>query len=518
MAGTSWAHGGSRALTGRLLAMAAVSSVFLALVATPAAADGSAPRIPPPLGPDVSSYQHPNSAPIDWPSVAGAGQRFAIVKATEGTFYTNPYYSQDVAAAQAAGLFVGSYHYAHPDESAAAQADMFAQTIGNMRDGELPPVLDLEESGGLGTAALISWTQAFLGRLQSDTGRVPMIYSYPSFWQSSMGNTTAFDSYPLWLADYTNAAEPWVPGGWSSYTLWQYTDQDSLPGIQGAVDDSQACCGQFALARLAHADPNRLYVDSLAQDVLGFPFALQTADQLDQRLNAGTLSRPSLAAQLLATSTWYAHTIGMAYWNILGRHVDPSGQRHFLDLLEAGTTDEVMRAQLAGSPEFYDNVGGGTISGFLAAAYQHLLGRPIDPSGQNAWTTAMEHGVTPYQVAIALLTSTEGRTHQIDLAYLAVLRRSVDPSGLSNWLTALAADKGNVNAMLAQLFGSSEYLTQIAETGVALPAPAPTPSPSPTPTGSPTASPTGSPSPSPTASPSPSPTASPSPTPSPSPS
>ncbi|HBU02156.1 MAG TPA: hypothetical protein DEB20_06395, partial [Acidimicrobiaceae bacterium] len=35
-------------------------------------------------GIDVASYQHPNGAPINWQQVAGAGHKFAYVKASEG--------------------------------------------------------------------------------------------------------------------------------------------------------------------------------------------------------------------------------------------------------------------------------------------------------------------------------------------------------------------------------------------------------------------------------------------------
>ena len=41
-------------------------------------------------GIDVASHQHPGGAAIDWNTVAASGQKFAFVKATEGTNYTNP--------------------------------------------------------------------------------------------------------------------------------------------------------------------------------------------------------------------------------------------------------------------------------------------------------------------------------------------------------------------------------------------------------------------------------------------
>ena len=38
-------------------------------------------------GPDVSAWNHPGGAAIDWNQVAASGQSFAIIKATEGEDY-----------------------------------------------------------------------------------------------------------------------------------------------------------------------------------------------------------------------------------------------------------------------------------------------------------------------------------------------------------------------------------------------------------------------------------------------
>ena len=65
-------------------------------------------------GVDVASHQHPGGAPIDWVKVRAAGHSYALVKATEGTTYTNPYFVDDWTGAGAAGLYRGAYHYARP--------------------------------------------------------------------------------------------------------------------------------------------------------------------------------------------------------------------------------------------------------------------------------------------------------------------------------------------------------------------------------------------------------------------
>jgi lysozyme len=211
------------------------------------------------LGPDLASYQHPNGATIDWKRVAASGQAFAIIKGTElytgsdgrPQLYKNPYLGADLQGAEAAGMVVGSYAFAHPENDPRVQADDFAQAVGALPSGSLPPVLDLEVSGGLSVPQLIAWTHAFLDRLAADTGIIPMIYTGPSFWNSALGGTTEFSGYPLWQATYTSAAAPPAFGGWSTYTLWQYTDAASVPGISGTVDQSRFRGSRGALTSVA---------------------------------------------------------------------------------------------------------------------------------------------------------------------------------------------------------------------------------------------------------------------------
>jgi lysozyme len=207
-------------------------------------------------GPDVSSWQHPNNVGINWSQVRGSGQSFAFVKATEGPtgYYQNPYFYSDWAGVRAAGMVRGAYHFARPEFSAVDQAHYFISVIGaSSQPGDLPPALDLEQTGGLSPADLGYWTQTFLTTVKSLTGRTPILYSYPYFLRNSLGNTTAFAGYPLWLADWTGRSTPNypLPGGWGSFTFWQYTSGATVPGISGNVDMSNFCCDSGALNSLA---------------------------------------------------------------------------------------------------------------------------------------------------------------------------------------------------------------------------------------------------------------------------
>lgn len=220
-----------------------------------------------PTGPDVSRWQHPNGAAIDWAKVAAACSSFAIIKATESDWYANPYFAKDWAAAPAAGLYRGAYHYARPAlpvSTAVTQADHYAAVVGSVQHaGDLPPILDLEEDGGLSPASLITWAQTFLAEAQRRTGRAPVIYTYRYFWATAMDNTHALARYPLWIADYgTGATQPHSPlvGSWSAWSLWQYTASARVAGISGPVDMSRFNGSFTDLASFASGAPRTLSV------------------------------------------------------------------------------------------------------------------------------------------------------------------------------------------------------------------------------------------------------------------
>ena len=68
------------------------------------------------LGMDVSSHQQN----VDWASAYAAGSRFAYVKATEGGYYTNPYFAQQYNGSARVGMVRGAYHFANPRTSSGA--------------------------------------------------------------------------------------------------------------------------------------------------------------------------------------------------------------------------------------------------------------------------------------------------------------------------------------------------------------------------------------------------------------
>jgi GH25 family lysozyme M1 (1,4-beta-N-acetylmuramidase) len=207
-------------------------------------------------GIDVASHQHPNGAAINWTQVAGAGYRFAFIKVSEGSYYTNPYYAGDASGATSAGMFAAPYAFAIPNYSGGAlQADYALDHAGFAGDGQtLPLILDIEydpydaatptgdgtnECYGLTQPQMVAWIAAFVGEADRRTGQLPVIYSTADWWESCTGGSAAFAADPLWVANF-GVTTPAVPAAWNGvYAYWQYTDSAAPSGLPaGTVTDT----------------------------------------------------------------------------------------------------------------------------------------------------------------------------------------------------------------------------------------------------------------------------------------
>jgi GH25 family lysozyme M1 (1,4-beta-N-acetylmuramidase) len=188
-------------------------------------------------GIDISSYQ----GNINWGSVC-PHVGFVYAKATEGTYYTNPYFYNQYEGPYYCGVIRGAYHFAIPNNSQGnTQADYFiAHGGGWSGDGlTLPGALDIEynpygqECYNLTRSQMVSWIRNFINEYTYREHAYPVIYTTTDWWTTCTGNYGGFASGdPLWIANYSASHGGTLPHGWGFYTFWQYADHGSLPGDQ----------------------------------------------------------------------------------------------------------------------------------------------------------------------------------------------------------------------------------------------------------------------------------------------
>lgn len=209
------------------------------------------------LGADISRWQHPGNAPINFTQMYNSGVRFVFVKASDGlpTNFRDAHpvavrwSNEDVPAARAAGLLVGIYHFAWvPNISGDAlnaeairQAELAIErlnALGGYRPGMMPLVFDIESSGvsrGVKRNQVLQFSKTWLSHVEARTGRTPIIYSNTAYLRSRLGDAS-LARYPLWVANVADTANPgatrargciptvWTRGGCDlDWQFWQYT-------------------------------------------------------------------------------------------------------------------------------------------------------------------------------------------------------------------------------------------------------------------------------------------------------
>lgn len=153
---------------------------------------------------------------------------FVICKATGGITYTDPDFSDNWNTIPKQGFIRGAYHFYYTNDAPQPQADNFTTALGDdFPSNALPPIVDFEETS-LKTSdkdQIVTDLLSFLDILEQKYGRVPIIYT-----DVNVGNEyltdAQFAKYPLWIANYTTASSPTMPGAWkgTNWILWQQSD------------------------------------------------------------------------------------------------------------------------------------------------------------------------------------------------------------------------------------------------------------------------------------------------------
>ena len=185
-------------------------------------------------GIDVSHHQ----GNINWATVA-SDQRvgFVYIRASNGT-RSDKNYRSNIAAARKHGLLVGSYHFLNPNCPVNEQFNNFMRLV-KAGEQDLVPVIDIEDVPELGVfwkpQQARNYLSEFIELVRKHYGVKPMIYTSNTFFTDYLGR--AFADFPLFIARYGDT-EP-APLNGANWTLWQFTRQGRVDGINHVVDLSR---------------------------------------------------------------------------------------------------------------------------------------------------------------------------------------------------------------------------------------------------------------------------------------
>jgi uncharacterized protein (TIGR03382 family) len=158
---------------------------------------------------------------------------YAFVRVSDGLNSPDATFATNWAGSRSAGVIHGAYQYFEPAQDPIQQADMVLTAMETFEADDLPPVIDVETTGGLDASGVAGAVQQWIDHVAAAIGRPPIIYTGGPFWDDSVGGANDTSS-PLWHAQYTTAACPTIADPWTTWAFWQYTENGTINGIPGA--------------------------------------------------------------------------------------------------------------------------------------------------------------------------------------------------------------------------------------------------------------------------------------------
>jgi lysozyme len=156
---------------------------------------------------------------------------FVFIKATEGSAMKDKYFRKHWKASERSGIRRGAYHFFRSSKDPELQASLFIKTVGRLKDGDLPPVLDIETiHKGCSKETLNRKALVWLKEVEKHYGKKPIVYSSSYFIRDILCKEIK-DNYPIWVAHYETDKPMW-----KKWKIWQFSDKAVVYGIEGYVD------------------------------------------------------------------------------------------------------------------------------------------------------------------------------------------------------------------------------------------------------------------------------------------
>jgi len=145
----------------------------------------------------------------------------------------------------------GAYYYFLPQFDAVMQADYFISVI-RSAPLWLPPVIDVEQDGGLTPTAVKTKVKTFIYRVKEVMAQYCMVYTRSSFWNPMVADSELWEELDLWIARYsTTLTHPWgssttyKPRDWSTWQFWQWSADSNGRGAEFGAQSASIDIDRF---------------------------------------------------------------------------------------------------------------------------------------------------------------------------------------------------------------------------------------------------------------------------------
>lgn len=181
----------------------------------------------------VLDLSHHNPIP-NWDKIRDAGVVGIIHKCTEGSTYVDKTWLTRCGDAMAAGLKVSTYHFMRPGSTPEQQMAFYIAQQDKLMPLGSRVCLDHEDSN-----VALSYLENCVNWILTKRPDLQITIYSGHVIKEQLGDrrSETLAKTSLWIAQYTTADNPsWPKGTWPTWSLWQWTDSETIPGISAPVD------------------------------------------------------------------------------------------------------------------------------------------------------------------------------------------------------------------------------------------------------------------------------------------
>jgi len=238
----------------------------------------------------------------------------------------------------------------------------------------------------------------------------------------------------------------------------------SVVGPDRSIDPSTPGLGDIEIpATLEYrihgpwTDKNQGFAHRISRDLVFRFLSDDDRDFLRDRL-VGGVSRAQVVDEFANSDEYRGLDVDRTFVKYLRRPSDPGGRTYWVTSIRNGKALWRFRAQLFGGNEYFTKAGG-TNALYVSKAYEDVLGRKPDPSGQAYWTNKLNNGADRGSVALQFINSPEARRRLVDDQFLRFLDRKPTSGEQATWVNALPGATGEQD-LTRFLTGSAEYFNR----------------------------------------------------------
>ena len=197
---------------------------------------------------------------------------------------------------------------------------------------------------------------------------------------------------------------------------------------------------------------------ALYPDYIGREATDEEARRYASKVAAGR-TRQAVSLEFARGDVYIRAFLDALYRKVFGRPVDETGRQSWTRAIQDGMLPATVAAGLYASDEFFQQ--SGSVERFVERLYEEILGRAPDAQGRQYWIDRVNAGTPRLDITRDFYGSLESRRDRVRALYLRFLAREPDPAGMDSWTRVL--EGGDDLKLATFLTGSTEYYNKAQE-------------------------------------------------------